>query len=89
MENSTYRGALCSIRLTKHFSGDKIKMTGMIEARSTGGGEERCIQGLVGKPEGRRVLERPKRRWEDNIKIYHREVRWRALVNAVINIRVP
>jgi hypothetical protein len=43
---------------------------------------------LVGKPEGRRVLERPKRRWEDNIKVYLREVRWRALVNATINIRV-
>jgi hypothetical protein len=53
---------------------------------------------LVGRPEGRRPLGRPRRRWEDNIKMYLQEVgwrgvdwidmaqdrdRWRALVNAV------
>jgi hypothetical protein len=37
----------------------------------------RCAyRGLVGKHEGRRQLERPRRRWEDNIKKYLREVRW-------------
>ena len=59
---------------------------------------------LVGKPEGKRPLGRPRRRWEDNIKIDLQEVgcwgmdwielaqdrdRWRALVNAVMNLRVP
>jgi len=58
---------------------------------------------LVGKPEGKRPLERPRRRWEDNIKMDLREVggggdwmevaqdrdRWRALVNKVMNFRVP
>ena len=59
---------------------------------------------LVGKPEGRRPLGRPRRRWEDNIKIDLQEVKcggtdwivlaqdrdgWRALVNAVMNRRVP
>ena len=58
---------------------------------------------LVGKPEGKRPLGRPRRRWEDNIKMGHREVggvgdwmelaqdrdRWRALVNTVMNLRVP
>jgi len=59
---------------------------------------------LVGKPEGKRPLGRPKHRWEDNIKLYYQEVgcgdvdwidlvqvrdRWRALVTAVMNLRVP
>jgi hypothetical protein len=58
---------------------------------------------LVGKPEGKRPLGRPRYRWEDTIKIYLQEVgcggmawielaqdrdRWRALVNAVMNLRV-
>ena len=59
---------------------------------------------LVGKPEGKRPLERPRRRWENNIKMELEEVgcggmdwielaqdrdRWRALVNAVMNLWVP
>jgi hypothetical protein len=59
---------------------------------------------LVGRPEGRRPLGRPRRRWEDNIKIDLQEVgwgcmdwidmaqdrdMWQALVTAVINLRVP
>ena len=59
---------------------------------------------LVGKPEGKRPLGRPRCRWEDNIKMDLQEVgcggmewielaedrdRWRALVNAVMNRRVP
>jgi hypothetical protein len=59
---------------------------------------------LVGKPEERRPLGRPRRRWEDNMKMDLREIgfwdvdwihlaedrdRWRALVNTVMNLRVP
>ena len=58
---------------------------------------------LVGKPQGKRPLGRPRRRWEDNIKMDLREVggggdwlelaqgrdRLRALVNKVMNFRVP
>jgi len=59
---------------------------------------------LVGKPEGKIPLGRPRRRWDDNIKMDLQEVgcggmdwidlaqdrdRWRALVNAVMNLRVP
>jgi hypothetical protein len=59
---------------------------------------------LVGKPEGKRALGRPRRDWEDNIKTDTQEEgcgdmdwiglaqnrdSWRALVNAVMNLRVP
>ena len=59
---------------------------------------------LVGKPEGKRPLGRPRRRWEDNIKMDLPELgcggmdwvdlvqnrdSWRALVTAVMNLRVP
>jgi hypothetical protein len=59
---------------------------------------------LVGNPEGKRPLGRFRLRWEDNIKMDHQEVGcdgmdwinvaqdrdwWRALVNAVMNLRVP
>jgi hypothetical protein len=59
---------------------------------------------LVGKPEGKRPLGRPRRGWEDNIKMDLREkgideanwirlaqdgVQWLAFVNTVMNLRVP
>jgi hypothetical protein len=69
-------------------------------------GEERGVHRvLVGKPDGKRPLGRPRRRWEDNIKMYLQEVgwdcggdwmgsaedrdRWRALVSMVKNLLVP
>jgi len=68
-------------------------------------GERRGVyRGLVGKPEGKRPLGRPRRRWEDNIKMDLQEMgcgdrnwidlaqdrdRCRALMNAVMNLRVP
>jgi hypothetical protein len=68
-----------------------------------GEGRDLC-RVLVGKPEGNRPPGRPRRRWEDNIKMDRQEVgcegmdwielaqdrnRWRALVNAVKNLQVP
>jgi hypothetical protein len=67
-------------------------------------GEERGVyRGLVGKAEGKRPMGRPRHRWEDNIMMDRQEVgcegvdwiglaqdrdRWRAIVNAVMNLRV-
>jgi hypothetical protein len=66
-------------------------------------GAEGCINILVGRPEGRRPLGRPRSRWEDNISMDIWEIgfgdvdwihwaldrdRWRALVNTVMNLRV-
>ena len=68
-------------------------------------GEERGVYRVfVGKPEGKRPLGRPRRRWVDNIRMDLQEVgcghvdwiglaqdrdRWRTLVSAVMNLRVP
>jgi hypothetical protein len=67
--------------------------------------EERDIyRVLVGRPEGKRPLGRPRRRWEDNIKMDFRRlgidgakwiqlaqdrVQWQAFMNTVMNLRVP
>jgi hypothetical protein len=73
-------------------------------ARSRYGEMRGAYRILVGRPEGRRPLGRPRSRWKDNIKIDLQEMgwvgmdwielaqgrdRWRALVNVVMNLRVP
>jgi hypothetical protein len=72
-------------------------------ACSTYGGKRGAYRILVGRPEGRRPLGRPKRKWQDNIKMGLQEVgwdmdwielaqdrdRWRAVVKTVTNLRVP
>jgi hypothetical protein len=47
-------------------------------ACNTNGESRGAYRVLVGKPEGRRLLGKPRRRWEDNIKMDFREVRWGA-----------
>jgi len=68
------------------------------------GEERRVYRVLVGKPEGKRPLGRPRHRWVDNIRMDLQEVgcgymdwiglaqdrdRWRTVVSAVMNLRVP
>jgi hypothetical protein len=76
----------------------------MGRARSTNETKRNAYMILVGKPEGKRPLERRRCRWVDNIKIDLRKIRWdgmdwidlaqdrdqwRALANTVMNLRIP
>jgi len=88
----------CSPNIVRVIKSRRVRWVGRVERI----GERRCV--LVGKPEGTRPLGRPSSRWEDNIKNDLQEVgsegvdsinlaqvsdRWRALVNSVMNLRVP
>ena len=79
----------------------RMRWAGHVARMGEGRGVHRV---LVGRPEGKRPLGRPRRRWEDNIKMDLQEVaggwedwmklaqdrdRWRALVSMVMNLRVP
>jgi hypothetical protein len=76
----------------------------MDDACSTHGRDEKCLNILVGKHEGKRQLGRSRRRWEDNIRMVLRIIervgvdwmhlaqdrdRRRALVNTAMNFRIP
>jgi hypothetical protein len=78
----------------------RMRRTGHVARMGEGRGAYRI---LVGRPEGKRPLRRPRRRWEDNIKMDLQEVgwvgmdwidmaqdrdRWQAVVNAVMNLRI-
>jgi hypothetical protein len=84
---------------------DQVKKDEMGGECSTNGEEKKnAYRILLGKPEGKRPLGRPRRRWVDNVKMDLREIewngvdwidmaqdrdQWRALVNTVLNLRVP
>jgi hypothetical protein len=85
-------------------AGDKIETNEMGGSCSSDGEGRGVYKVLLGKPEGKRPLGRPRCRWQDNIKMDLQEVecgsmdwigvaedrdRWRALVNAVMNLQVP
>ena len=85
----------------RHGASSGIRWAGHVARMVEGRGVHRV---LVGKPVGKRPLGRPRRRWEDNIKMGLQEVggdcgdwmelaqdrdRWRALVSTVMNLRVP
>jgi hypothetical protein len=82
----------------------QVKKDEMGRACSTNEAKRNACRIMVGNPEGEKPLGRPKRRWVDNIKIDLREIgwdgrdlidlaqdrdQWRALVNTVMNLRVP
>jgi hypothetical protein len=81
----------------------QVKANEVGRACGTQGEERKVYKVLVGKPEGKRPLGRPRRRWEDGIRMDLREIglggvdwiqlsrdrdRWRAVVSAVMNLRV-
>jgi hypothetical protein len=95
-----------ALLFAKHNQNDKVKEDEMGRACSTNwaGAERNAHRILMGKPEGMRPLGRPRCRWEDNIKMDLREIRWggmdwidldqdrhkwSALVNTVMNLWVP
>ena len=90
-----------SLNIVRVIKSRRIRSSGNVPSMGESRGAYRV---LVGKPEGKRPLETPRRRWENNNKTNLQEVRWgdmdwidpvqdryrwRALVNAVMNLRVP
>jgi hypothetical protein len=100
LHNEELRGLYSSPSIIRVIKARRMRWTGHV-ARM---GEVRGAYSiLVGRPEGRRPLGRPRRRWEDKIKMDLREIRfgdvdwihlaqdrdrWRAVVNTVMNLRV-
>ena len=91
----------CSPNIVRVIKSRTIRWAGHVARMGKDSGVYRV---LVGKPEGKRPLGRPKRRWVDNIRMNLQEVgcghvdwigvaqdrdRWRTLVSAVMNLRVP
>jgi hypothetical protein len=98
LHNEELHNLYCSANIIRQIKSRRIRWAGHV-ARM---GEE-CVQGFDGKPEGKRSLGRPRRRWEDGFRMYLREIgcgsvewiqlaqdrdRWRAVVSAVMNLRV-
>jgi hypothetical protein len=101
LHNEELHNLYCSPSIIRIIKSRRIIWVGHV-ARM---GEKRnAYRILVGKPEGKRPLGRTRRRWEDNIRMDLREIgwgdidwidlaqdrdQWRALVNTVMNLRVP
>jgi hypothetical protein len=94
-------GLYSSPNIVRVIKSRRMRWEGHVARMGEGRGVHRV---LVGRPEGKRPLGRPRRRWEGNIKLDLREigidganwiqlawdrVRWRAFVNTVMNLRFP
>ena len=99
--NEELNDLYCSPNTFRMINSTRMRWTRHVALMGEGRGVYRV---LVEKSEGKRPLGRPRRRWEDNIKMDLQEVgcgymdwielaqdrdRWRELVNAVMNLRVP
>jgi hypothetical protein len=101
LHNEELHNLCCSPSIIRIIKSRRMRWAGqvarMVEKRN-------AYRILVGKPEGKIPLGRPRRRWGDNIKMDLREIgwggmdwihmaqdrdQWRALVNTVMNLRVP
>jgi hypothetical protein len=101
LHNKELRDLYSSSSIIRIIKSRRMRWAGYV---SRMGEKRNAYRLLVGKPEGKRPLGRPRRRWVDNIRMYLREVgwgdvdciglaedrnRWRALVNSVLNLRAP
>ena len=101
LHNEELNNLYSSPNIVQVIKSRRMRWAGHVVCMGEGRGVYRV---LMGKPEGRRPLGRPRLRWEDSIRMDLREVgcgcvdwmelaqdrdRWRALVSAVMNLRVP
>ena len=101
LHNEELNDLYCSPNIVRMIKSRRTGWAGHVARMEEGRGVHKV---LVGKPEVKRPLGRPRRRWEDNIKMDLEEVgrgcgdwmelandrdRWRALVTTVMNFRVP
>jgi hypothetical protein len=101
LHNDEIHNLYSSLNIVRVIKSRRMRWEGHVARMGEGRGVYRV---LVGRPEGKRPLGRPRRRWEDSIKMDLREtgiyeanwirlawdrVQWRAFLNTVINLLVP
>jgi hypothetical protein len=67
------------VLLTKYYVGDQMKTDEMGRACGTYGTEEKCIRSLMGVPEGKMQLGRPRLRWGNNVRTELKEIVWKGV----------